>query len=401
MTYRQSDIAVPSDWVVRIAQSLAGLVDLRAAVAAMSDELKRVLAHDHIDVALLTETGDELIAYETGLETTWGQKFRKVAASPIRDILQNRVPSLVFVDAMKDPRIVFDGADTEPIQKFGLRSRLHHKIEISGDTIGALSLSSRLPNVYSEDDLHTLRTVANVIGPYFHALRVSEIAKAKAVEAERQLALRKEAEHLIEVQEEERSRIGMDLHDHCLAELSRLLRMLDDDSLADQEKIAEAKSKLSGTIQDIRGIVEDARPALLEMFGLGTAIEAYLVNSARGNPVKTRMMADPQDLDLWFGHSQRNKLLIFRIAQEAINNAIRHADAQEISVSFLRDGDQVSIHVVDDGIGLNSDNGLATSGLQNMKARAEMMGALLHLSKAPSGRGTKVTLSLNCLREEA
>ncbi len=390
---------VSPDWIVRIAQSLAGLVDLRAAVAAMSEELKPLIPHDHIDVALLTETGDDLIVYETGLETSWGKTGGRVEFSPIRDVLSGNIDHMIFADALRDHRVRFRGADTGPIQQFGLRSRLHHKIEISGDTIGALSVSSLRADVYSNVHLDAISTVANVVGPYFFALRASDIAKSKAIELERQQALRAEAEHLIEVQEQERSRIGMDLHDHFLADMSRLLRTLDDRGLPDQAKLDEARSSLSAAIRDVRGIVEDARPTLLEMFGLGTAIEAYLLNATKGTGIRARLSSDPEDLDALAEFDQREKLLVFRIVQEAVNNAVAHAQASEIVITFGQFADTFSISVEDDGTGISTNGRVMASGFQNMKARAVMMGATLRIGKPQVGAGTQVKLTLRQPKE--
>lgn len=386
-------IALSPEWVVRIAQSLAGLVDLRDAVTAMSEELQALVPHDHIDVALLSEFGETLIVYETGLETSWGNKLCSIDVSPIRDVLYGQVDHMIFKDAVKDDRVQFRGADSGPIRTFGLRSRLHHKIEISGVTVGALSVSSLRPHVYSTNHLSVIRTVANVVGPYFHALRTSELAQSRAIELERQEIRRNEAEHLVEIQEQERNRIGMDLHDHILADMSRLLRSLDDEGISKTERLRDARLGLTSAIQDVRDIVEDARPTLLEMFGLGTAIEAYLQKSIKGSSVQVHMETAPEDIDRLLGIHHRDKLLIFRIVQEAINNAIQHAQAEQVVVRVNHTGPQIIFVVEDNGVGLNLAPGARQSGLKNMNARATMIGATLQISALTPG--TKITLCLN------
>lgn len=392
MIQAKTDIATSPEWVVRIAQSLAGLVDLRAAVTAMSEELKALIPHDHIDVALLSEAGETLIVYETGLETSWGSKLCRIDASPIRDVLYGQVDHMIFKDAVQDDRVQFSGADSGPIWAFGLRSRLHHKIEISGVIVGALSVSSLRPHMYSKSDLSIIRTVANVVGPYFHALRTSELAQSRALELERQEFRRTEAEHLIEMQEQERNRIGMDLHDQVLADMSRLLRSLYDEAAPKEARLSEARKGLTSAIQDVRDIVEDARPALLEMFGLGTAIEAYLQKSTKGADVQAIMGVAPEEIDRLLGIHHRDKLVIFRIIQEAINNAVRHAQAGQVTFMVDQIGSQISMSIEDNGVGLSVEPDTRQGGLRNMSARAAMIGGQLKI--ATLKHGTKISLIL-------
>jgi len=384
--------ALSPEWVERIAHSLAGRVELQEAVSAMSDELKILLPHDHIDVALLSESEDTLIVYETGLETSWGSKLGDLSVSPIRDVFYGYMDHMIFEDAVQDDRVRFRGADTGPIRTFGLRSRLHHKIEISGVIVGALSVSSLQSNVYREEHLAVIRTVANVVGPYFHALRTSEIARKRSVALQRQEILRNEAEHLVEIQEQERNRIGMDLHDHVLADMSRLLRSLDDNTISKAERLHEVRIGLISAIQDVRNIVEDARPTLLEMFGLGTATEAYLQKSTKRFGLKANMATPPQNIDGLLNKHHRDKLLIFRIIQEAINNAVRHARATEITVALATSEKRTILSIEDDGIGISFSPAIRQSGLKNMSARAAMIGAELQIESF--GDGTRVALTL-------
>ena len=386
-------IASSPEWVVRIAQSLAGLVDLRAAVTAVSEELNTLIPHEHFDIALLSLTDDTLIVYETGLETAWGMKLGRVIESPIRDVFTGRVDHMIFEDAVLDDRVQFAGADIGPIRKFGLRSRLHHKIEISREIVGALSVSSLQPHAYSREHLAVIQTVANVVGPYFHALRTSELAQSRAIELERQKILRSEAKHLVEVQEKERNRIGMDLHDHVLADMSRLLRSLNDDTLSRTERLREACNALSSAIEDVRGIVEDARPTLLEMFGLGTAIEANLHRAIKGSDIRAIMATQAEDIDEAFDIGQREKLLIFRIIQEAINNAVMHAQASQISIILKQPDGLIELAIEDDGIGIAVGPGTRKSGLRNMSARAAMIDAKLRIIKLDTGTQIALTLA--------
>src|SRR5690606_19697629 len=112
-----------------------------------------------------------------------------------------------------------------------LRSRLHVALKVQGETIGALSCSSLQPNFYSPEDIDRARSIADLLAPYFFALRAADQAKRSAiVEAEaraREEGLRLGALRLTEALEAERQRIGMDLHDQTLADLTRFAKRLE------------------------------------------------------------------------------------------------------------------------------------------------------------------------------
>ncbi|MEO9821250.1 MAG: ATP-binding protein [Paracoccaceae bacterium] len=380
--------------IIQIAQSLAGHVDLRTAVEAVSSELSKLVPHDHIDAAMLTPERDEVVVYETGIQTSWGDKRRKVDDSPIRDIFVGNTSSMIFEDALRDPRVTFDGSDSQPIKEFGLRARIHMKLEIAGTVIGALSLSARQIGVFHDAHLEALRVVANVIGPYFHVLQISEIARQKTQAHAEEFALRTSAEHLSEFQDQERMRIGMDLHDQVLADLSRLILKLDNDQLSDEQKVHTARVALIDAIQEVRNIVEDTRPTLLEMFGFGTAIEAHLTRATEGRKIVGKIATDVSALDELFNTDARKRLLLFRIAQEAINNAVSHSDATELTIDVQREGNYSRLMVFDNGCGLSIGSEPQKGGLRNMTVRAVLLRAQIDFATPDTGTGTCITVHL-------
>ena len=110
-------------------------------------------------------------------------------------------------------------------------------------------------------------------------------------------------------------------------------------------------------------------------------------------PVRTSLEAGPLN-------DPRAESLIFRVAQEAVTNAVRHAEANRIELSLRRTGDRVALRVRDDGRGFDPDASEAGVGIGGMRDRLALLGGELALSSAP-GRGTTVEASLRTVPEGA
>ena len=214
-----------------ISRLLAGQLDFLSAIRSVANEIANVLPHDHMDVCIVRLDGKFHTAYETGIETAWSKLLAPIANSPIRSVLLGEVDHLLTDDAVSDPRFAFAGAFRSPIVEHSLRSRIHVPMLVHGEIIGAFSCSRLAPCAYTAADLENAHFVGELLSPYFYALRAAEQAQQSAViETEaraREEGLRLGALKLTEALEGERQRIGMDLHDQTLADLTRLTRRLE------------------------------------------------------------------------------------------------------------------------------------------------------------------------------
>ncbi len=127
----------------------------------------------------------------------------------------------------------------------------------------------------------------------------------------------------------------MDLHDQTLADLTRLVRRIERMSHATEvsgEMLEPVMRSLQQCMQDLRGIIEEAKPSILQLFGLVQAIETYLDRSVRdsGLPIDWSVSDMTNGLVEELDNSVAVSLL--RIVQEAVNNAIRHAQPSMIDV---------------------------------------------------------------------
>ena len=212
---------------MRISTHLAQRTDIASALEAVADEISALIPFTHADLCLKDRPG-WLSSYEVGIQTRWSRARTRVDASPLRDLITGKCDYMLCQDAMQDPRQTFEGALSEPIFNHKLRSRVHVLMKVMGQPIGTLNISHSTPGLYTQDTVQRAQHVADVLSPYFHALHAAEQAQRAAQvgqQAEaREEGLRRDALELTQTLEQERQRIGMDLHDQTLADLTRLLR---------------------------------------------------------------------------------------------------------------------------------------------------------------------------------
>ena len=200
-------------------------------------------------------------------------------------------------------------------------------------------------------------------------------------------------ERLMKAQEQERIRIAGELHDGVMQEmlavtmlLGTAKRRLPEDSQA-KVTIEKAQEKLVQAGTDLRQLSHDLHPPLLQDVGLPKAVLAYCEQfSALSNiPLSCDAADDVRDL------SRGAALALFRIVQEALGNAAKHASAKRISVRLWRADNMVSLTVSDDGVGLDASrfaNG-GGLGMVMMRERASQLDGWFEFESAP-GRGTTI-----------
>lgn len=386
-----------------ISRAVAGQLDFQSLIQKVSEEVGYFLPHDHIDVCILTGEGDMHVAYEARLHTGWGDAPEPVpiSVSPIRSILRGEEDFILTADAQLDERFHFDGAFSDPIFDARLRSRLHVPLQVEGKVIGALSYSCHARDIYEDSHVTIAQYVADLLSSYIHALNQGERARKAAI---RQAEIHAHAEglragalRLTEALELERQRIGMDLHDQTLADLTRLsheLRRLRQAPKIPGETLTTLTDRLEGCLQELRSIIEDARPSVLKLFGFEQGIEALLERAvaSQARPISVEFVDETDGA----GNAlqETHQIALFRIAQEAVNNAIKHADASRIRVVLSQSERLLSLAISDDGCGLTGDDGDHLGGIENMRTRATLISAQFEIEPCADLAGTRVRVSL-------
>ncbi len=254
-----------------------------------------------------------------------------------------------------------------------------------GELVGALCLASRSPGEeFSSADRRLLRDLASQSGAAVHEVQLT-VALRSSLED-----LRSSRERLVEAQEEERRRIQRDLHDGLgpvLASMRlRLEACLDlaegtaAPLFGDLERLYELVGQATG---DIRRLVYDLRPPVLDQLGLVPAIRQHCERFERETGIKTELVTASE-----LSVPAAAEVTVFRVVQEALVNVQKHAHAPRVVVRLERQGEWLLVGVADDGKGLlPSANGGAGAGtgLLSMRQRAELLGGTLNLENRPGG----------------
>lgn len=196
--------------------------------------------------------------------------------------------------------------------------------------------------------------------------------------------------------EEERQRIARELHDDMAQRLSSLLLHLRlatraEDHEVRASRLAEMRSQLQEVAEEVRRIARGLRPPALGDAGVLPAVQGLVRDLRTSRRVRAQLEAEPVDHLL----SADEKLVLYRVVQEALSNVVRHANAQQVQVRIAPADGTVIADVVDDGRGFDPDHEPTNGGLGllGMRERAATVGGRLRVESAP-GRGTRVRLEI-------
>jgi len=209
----------------------------------------------------------------------------------------------------------------------------------------------------------------------------------RRLEAER----RRAGSAALHAQEEERARVARDLHDEVNQSLTGLLLRLEAAREAAppelEAEIAETKALANQAMTELLSLARQLRPTSLDDLGLAAAIEGQVERLGRGE-IKTSLVADGDFSDL----GDDAQLVVYRVAQEALNNAARHSGAARVEVRLRRaENGGVVLEVTDDGRGFAFDESERGLGIGGMRERALLVGGDLTIESRP-GAGTTVRL---------
>jgi signal transduction histidine kinase len=264
----------------------------------------------------------------------------------------------------------------------------------SPDQVLAFTLSSRV--------LESLIDASSTLVARHYILTREEELKAK------ELQLELLSRRLLTVQEEERKRLATDLHDELIQLLFGLRYELDvvkgrlGEGQAVDRELMTMKSRIDQGLTELRRILRNLRPALLDDLGLVSALKLLVrqANESSGNRVTLESSEDADRLPTEI------ETCLYRVAQEALTNAVKHSRAQKISATLYIDDGEVVLRVSDNGIGFDvasqyRDNRFVTGegfGLYGMRERLRGLNARLTV-ESEAGVGTRVTAVLPAYTE--
>ena len=229
----------------------------------------------------------------------------------------------------------------------------------------------------------------------FAASAATAVATAQSVAEDR-------TRETIAVTERERGRWARELHDESLQSLAGLRVLLSAARRSEPQELdallVEGIEQIDGAIAEMRRLIADLRPSTLDQLGLGAALEALGERTVSGAAIKVQI-----DLDLDFEQGRSESRLrgevedtVYRLVQEALNNAVHHGEAQRVTVEVGEEAGSLRVRVSDDGKGFDPEVRTDGFGLIGMRERAELAGGTLELRSAP-GAGTTIVATIPAL----
>ena len=209
-------------------------------------------------------------------------------------------------------------------------------------------------------------------------------------------SLRELSLHLLRTQDEERRRIGREIHD-SLGQYLSVLKMKIDSMSPDMEEAAECASLIDECVREVRTISYLLYPPMLEEMGLQTAVPWYLDGFSKRSGIETTFSV-PDDFQRL---SRDAELVLFRVLQECLTNVQRHSGSKQADIRLSCDGKWVTLEVTDQGKGLPSAilehahrdwMGSLGVGLRGMSERVRQLGGALDMTSDGSGTRVRATV---------
>jgi len=268
--------------------------------------------------------------------------------------------------------------------KSGYASALALPLMADQSCLGALTIYSSQPDEFDDSEVRLLQQLAADLSFGIVALR----GRAERTELQRQV---------LDISEREQRRIGQDLHDGLGQSLtgirylvSAVQQTLAGKSAPEEAELERITQMVGKTVQQVHDLALGLFPGELRKGGIVGALRELAVHTQNMCAISCRFSGLPT-VELVDDSVARQ---VYRIAQEAVNNAVKHSKAASISIQLSLKHGCVSLTVKDTGIGPSLPAGKARGmGLRIMKYRAEMIGATLNITSTRS-KGTTMTCVL-------
>lgn len=377
--------------------------ELSELLRGVADVIVTASRTDACFVHLLDAAQDRLVlsGASPGFEEAIGSVTLAVGEGVAGWVAAHGRPVVISDDKQRDPRYVYlpvlRGEEFTSMASVPMRTRL-------GSLVGVLNVHSRERREFTASDVDLLTAVGSLMAGAVDNARLQAAATRRTLDRARL------AEQLVLAQEGERRRVARDIHDGVSQRLASLGFRLSaaGDALSDScpsctaaaAQIAAARELTVAALDEARAAIEGLRPPVLDDLGLVAALE-HLAGGLPG----VRVVVDAAVLQL----PSHLETAIFRIAQEALANVVRHARANTAWVTLRRRGDQAVLTVTDDGVGLagvptGGPSGpqpgrhepagqYGSYGLENMRERADMVGGTISVVGREGG-GTTVRFAV-------
>jgi signal transduction histidine kinase len=365
------------DSLYLIQQAITNRLDESDVLQLIANEARKV-SNAHRCAVFLVE-GDQLCIAATSGEAAPSNVGTTIplAGSLVEQAITSGELSHID-DAPTNPHVLAHPARKALIEKMGIQSLLIAPLMVEGQAIGGISLSDKIEGQFDDADEQVLSLMA--------------VQAALAVENAR---LRRQVQQA--AIREERSRLARELHDSVtqslysltlFAEAARGLAEGANDTQL-ENRLARIGEIAQQALKEMRLLVYELRPQELSAGGLIGAIRQRLEAVEGRAGIETALRVEGP---LTLPNAIEQEL--YRVAQEALNNALKHARATALTVTLQRGGNAVMLEIQDDGVGFDpsavDDSGM---GLHSMRERVEKLGGIMTIDSA-AGEGTRVRVTI-------
>ncbi len=360
-----------------ISAEVSQTLDLEKILKAAMQEVLEVMGMDAGQAFCIEEKTQTLMPIiHHGLSDSF---VRRTTRLPLEDSLAGEAAQAVL-PVVKQIADYPESDLRDLVRNEGLKLIISIPLIAQGRAVGVLNLGSRSPRTITPEELSLLAAIGQQIGV--------AVVNAQLYEQAQQLAIMKE-----------RNRLARDLHDSVTQALygvtlyaeaaARQLLVGEMEMVVDH--LCEIRNTAQESLREMRLLVFELRLPMLKQEGLAAALQARLEAVEGRVGLQTELMVE--------GSGRLRPEVeegLYRIAQEALNNTLRHAQAQRVSVRLHQNGRMVALEVVDDGIGFEPqqvrDQG--GFGLRGMEERASRLGGQITVQSGP-GEGTQIRVEVS------
>jgi signal transduction histidine kinase len=371
--------------------AFAATLDLEEVLTRIMERINVMLEVSAGSLLLVEEeTGDLIFQIALGEKAEEIKPFRLKKGQGIAGQVALTGESVLIADVQHDQRHF---KQTDVTTGFLTKSMICVPLVTRGQVIGVVQVLNKINGEFSTDDLELLEAISN-----YAAIALENAMLHRNVRAER--------DRVIIAQEEVRRQLARDLHDGPTQLVASMLMSID----FSRQALEKHKLELIGkelvdmnelgqrATHQMRTLLFELRPLVLETQGLVTALEVFLERRQKDEKTELQLEIEADRPGGKFARpSSKVEAALFAIAQEAVNNALKHAQAEYIRVRLIERDGGLAMIVEDDGQGFDLKGVMSnyeqrgSLGMVNVQERAEQIGGQFVMNTR-AGRGTKVTV---------
>ncbi|MCI0396554.1 MAG: GAF domain-containing sensor histidine kinase [Chloroflexi bacterium] len=324
-----------------------------------------------------------------------------VATSVARQVIQASEPILIPVVDQAAFYVTLSPVYQTYMERYGIHSVLIVGLRTREGVIGTLAVTRDTPGQpYTPTDQAFLQSLAD------HAALALTNSRLYGVEREQRELLQAYGSRLAEAEEAERRRLAQEIHDRLgqnltalsidLNLIKSLLRHKEEHLLQIYSRLDDSLALVEQTIEQMRTIVHELRPAVLDDYGLAPALRWHAQQFSERSSIPVQVWVETPTTRL----PAAAETALFRIAQEALTNVAKHARARRVTVTLESTPTGARLCVTDDGVGFDPadlagrKSGQSGWGLLIMHERAESVGGNLQI-QATTNKGTAIIVEVN------